>query len=235
MKSLSKLASGVIASTALMAAAPASATMLVATYTGTISNGHDYTGVFGAANSNLTGDSYTAIYLIDTTKGYQSYSGGIDTAEGGSSTAHPGLGNPIVSSSVTINGITQTLTPLYDDYTQAGGAAPGPFIEQYGNNSSTGLYQLLYSYADNITTVTSIDQTLPLTSVTGSLGGEFDIDNGASTPVYSVFAYFGLNGTVEIAPVPEPASWAIMVSGVGLTIAAARAGRRRRTLAAARA
>ena len=70
--------------------------MLVATYTGTISTGYDYSGVFGAPNTSLIGDSYTAVYYIDTSLD-PSLSDSSDTRAGILRKLDPGLrlGHPL--------------------------------------------------------------------------------------------------------------------------------------------
>ncbi len=52
----------------------ARATLITETITGTVTSGTDTTGVFGASNGNLTGDSYILVYTADDTKGQQSVS-----------------------------------------------------------------------------------------------------------------------------------------------------------------
>jgi hypothetical protein len=48
----------------LVEAAPANAATFLITFTGTISEGHDTTGVFGAAGGDLAGKSYTSVYSV---------------------------------------------------------------------------------------------------------------------------------------------------------------------------
>jgi hypothetical protein len=47
----------------------ASATVWVATYTGTVSGSRDDFGLFGGVGSSLDGDRYTARYIYDTASG----------------------------------------------------------------------------------------------------------------------------------------------------------------------
>jgi hypothetical protein len=48
---------------------PASADMVTVTYSGTVLGGFDQLGVFGTANTSLTGDRYTAVYFFNTAIG----------------------------------------------------------------------------------------------------------------------------------------------------------------------
>ncbi|HEX4712933.1 hypothetical protein, partial [Phenylobacterium sp.] len=52
---------------ALALAAPASAYVMVATFTGTVGTmTHTSAGLFGPTGASLTGDPFTAVYVFDT-------------------------------------------------------------------------------------------------------------------------------------------------------------------------
>ncbi len=73
----------------LLGGSSASAAIVRVTYTGTVSFGYDQTGVFGAPDAYLTGESYTVSYVFDTTRGFvhasptQNYTNGGDIESDG--------------------------------------------------------------------------------------------------------------------------------------------------------
>jgi hypothetical protein len=105
-----KIASiGFIAATALASISTgASADIVTETFTGTVLSGADAGGLFGATGINLTGDSFTATYVINTDLagaiqynnlgGYYGTYGG--TYQGAS------VSSPVINASITINGVT---------------------------------------------------------------------------------------------------------------------------------
>jgi hypothetical protein len=84
-----------------------SAEILVVTYTGPISSGFDRPGLFGAPRRELDGDSYVARYRFDTSLG-RTFSSLLERnfAVGGTAL---GITSPALSSTVTVNGITQPI------------------------------------------------------------------------------------------------------------------------------
>lgn len=97
----------VLASSACWAG-QASALVYTATYTGTVSEGLDTTGVFGAAGRNLAGLTFSATFNVNTDLGFVTGSGPGLLEVGGYSPTSLGFpfGNPITSSSITIDGVT---------------------------------------------------------------------------------------------------------------------------------
>jgi hypothetical protein len=99
-----KLSIGLAA--ALLVAAPgvpAAAVIMQASLSGTVTSGTDLTGVFGSAGADLSGMTYSATYVFDTTRGALFAEPGFEQVYGGSVY---GLATPIVASSITINGTT---------------------------------------------------------------------------------------------------------------------------------
>jgi hypothetical protein len=211
------LAAATVIAWSSLCLAGADAAILVATYTGTIADGRDVTGVFGAAGSDLAGDTYIAKYTLNTSNGtYVNNLPASDDFYGGSS---DGTSSP-VSATLTINGITQSIGGYYYGFATA--VPTGPSTEHYARD---------YSDVDNVitdyftftiqTTVSpiSIYDTLPLTNTTNSYGMFQLININTNTGLESADAYgdFGSPGTVQItgsAGVPEPATWAMMMTGL---------------------
>lgn len=96
---------------ALTSAAPASATIMQAVYTGTVNTSNDQTGLFGIVGS-LDGLGYSLTYVYDTSIGTAA------TAPGYSRVFGADVGGPVTSTSLTINGVTQTVpaSSLYGNY-----------------------------------------------------------------------------------------------------------------------
>jgi hypothetical protein len=181
--------------------APASASLVLETYTGTASG--TYNG------STISGVSFTASYLFDTTVGNFSDGGGTFTHQSS------GTASPIISATFTLNGFAPvtyslpTFASSSDTFT----------IQHYQNYTfgawdriiigSSYLYTRLYttSTSGSVPHVTAVDDPFSYTYHAG------DIDDG----VYS----FGSNGlglailsvTQVAAAVPEASTWAMMLLG----------------------
>lgn len=84
-------------------AVPASAAVMQATFEGYISEGYDYTGVFGLAGQDLANRSfnYTIIYDTDAAGAYNYSDGNAHQIIGGGGTGNT---NPTISAVLTVNG-----------------------------------------------------------------------------------------------------------------------------------
>jgi hypothetical protein len=220
-----------LAATGLLAATVASgaqAAVVIATYTGTVSSGVDQAGFFGTQGADLTGDSFTAVYTLDTASTAnlsEYYSAYQDSLQYGSG-----------ESSITINGVTRT-SPYVQDYLYA-----QPGFEQISGWSNLLIGNVYYEYTafvfgDGL--LTSIDPAVPVsyTITDGDGFGGADADgfggggsftgydgNGNNTDLN--FETDTVDVTTDAAAVPEPATWMIMIVGFGMIGAAMR---RRRT------
>ena len=92
---------GFVLGIALLGGAAAHAAVVLQTYSGTVTSGNDFAGLFGPASADLTGKPFVAVFTVDTARG--SFSSG-PTAfptggtfvqlAGGSSPSDPNLGAP---------------------------------------------------------------------------------------------------------------------------------------------
>lgn len=204
-----------------LAAVPAAAVVKVATYTGTISSGLDATGVFGAPNTDLIGKTATIKFVYDINIGTRDSSPGRDFVYGGTSSANA---NPILKSSVTIDGVTSTINGKdgvafvfglvgtmehQNNFVSMSSAS----IEQYQDTAINILSNIPASLADNMPQQT-------FTGTVSFLRNRYDYSTNATT-MYATGSFN--SGTVLITSgVPEPASWTMMIAGFGLVGIAAR-------------
>jgi hypothetical protein len=179
------------------------------TYTGTVSSGADSANAFGLAGANIVGDSYVAYYRIDTSAGTSTTSATVNQTFGGSGV---GTTSPILTSSVTINGVTVTVGGSYYGVTYGeNDGAPGNFSEQYqfASNNKFGTL-VMQNYIDNnsATLPASISTSISYTVVgTDSQFGYYQ------SPADGVIEANLANLNVVVEGVPEPATWAMMILG----------------------
>jgi hypothetical protein len=222
MRSLGLLAGLVL----LVSASHASAATVYITYTGTVSNGYDRGGLFGPEGANLSGDSYVANYVFDTSLGV-TYSSPIQNyAFGGSSYSDA---SPALSASVTINGRTVAFTPNYVGEIYA--YDNGSFREQAHIAASTGWQWSLANYIHNFngTLPVTIDRAFIYHLVSGDTenGGYF---GGGSTGLY--LSPLSLTETGGISPTPLPAALPLFAGGLGVIGLVARLRNRKDAVSA---
>jgi hypothetical protein len=189
----------------------AQADVVTGSFTGTMSNGTDSTGVFGADGGDLSNDAITGSFSYNTTLFSQSVSGGTNTATG------TGLGALTVT--ITLNGINHTFT----DQTSSSIFLDDGSVS--GNNEMT-LNTLNQAGSDNESF--TLDAQDPLNSfITGTdlvqaftetpfvSDGSFQIlDTGPTVAAGGGFTIetLTLNGAASV--IPEPASAALLLSGI---------------------
>jgi hypothetical protein len=223
------------------ASTPASAVVMMATFTGTVASGLDEGNFFGLGlTSSLAGEDFTAIFRYDTSLGLATTSSTFDGRIGG---PQNGTLSPITFASLQINGVT-------DEF------------ETFGNGSANvmrGLdtWEQTYAYTDSFAMNGLGDQIVsvlelfvlssptPLALTTPYVGGNLMFNAGPSqTPhvdhrVFDHATGFSVNYNAVFSPVqvvlapyvavPEPATWATLITGflgVGAML------RRRRQVAA---
>ncbi|HPU16074.1 MAG TPA: PEPxxWA-CTERM sorting domain-containing protein [Polymorphobacter sp.] len=229
-----RLLAAATAAAGLLAAMPAAAVVKIAKYTGTVLYGNDQTGVFAAPGSDLTGYSWVATYTYDRSLGGIQSTDGVnyDYSYGG-----PGYGvagSPVLSSTITINGVTKSVSGTYAGLVYT---TTSPGVEHYAQDYSDDGVTRRDNYNHNIGNPAgapaSLDQNFGPVAGTGTYGvvqwTTFDYAAGSFTE----FAYVALNADTVYSvgnAVPEPASWALMITGFGMVGGALR---RRRIVATA--
>lgn len=227
---------GIIA--ALIPLQQAVATVIVTRWTGTLSGGTDYPNLFGLGyNQSLNGLAFTAVYTTDDTIvggtiSRDVYSSGISS--GG------GLNRVWAKSTtavLTINGHSFSFSGPSVDYADFDVinrlpvfAADGSGIDyvqnwvesSYGGPQGRGFLINNFVQSKTVDFLHSPDYRAPF-SVTPAAGiafsGGFAIDGGA-VGSFSNFVTTGV--TTTVGGVPEPASWALLLTGFGVVGAAAR-------------
>jgi hypothetical protein len=209
-----------VAAAGLLAAMPAAAVVKIAKYTGTVANGYDTTGVFGAPNTDLTGYSWVATYTYDRSLGFYQFTDGVsyDYSYGG-----PGygvVGSPVLSSTITINGVTKSLPGAWAGYVYTG---TSPFVQHYAQDYSDDGITYTSNYNNNYTypagAPASLDQNFGPVAATGSYGYTqwYTYDYVTSTQIEAAYANMGSDAVYSVGnAVPEPASWALMIAGFGM-------------------
>lgn len=237
-----------------MAGSAAQGAVVAYVYAGEVSSGVDQTGVFGEAGRNLAGLAFTATFRRnDAASGVHiSY----DTFE---SFIRSDPSDGAITASLTIDGVTWNFAPgsgEQSQYDEDGGCGPGCDVEAFGhaleNNldilDPTGRYYARdgssirlganHFFGKNL--LPSLDyRTLPEVGPAAGLDwfGDFEIDGFIfDSHLPGFVAEHDAFGSLEVhslrisQPVPEPATWALMILGFGSAGAMLRA--RRRSVAA---
>jgi hypothetical protein len=231
---------GVIAAifASLLAAAPAQAVVLAATFTGKVTITHYADDTFGT--SDLTGLDYTATYLFDPGVGtinppWVGCAGCFDQIIGGLS---PNV--TIKTVSITINGLTDVINfqaPAYAQTTiehvnnpfgpnsgivfsgAAGEYVPGeiyPGTESYSYFSGGSSYNAPVAMSPDWTAPWS-----PPAGGTGSSGFLKQVQN-VGRGYDQAYNFGGSVLSARIGAVPEPGAWLLMIFGIGVLGSALR-------------
>lgn len=222
-----------------LAAAPASAAIMKATYVGHVYDGIDYAGVFGQAGADLAGSAFEFSVTYDTAAGII---GSVNTPGITALNLYTTATAPAVSSTYRIGATTVSPAGLNGYYPFAAqvahfdaGLGYTASICNYSGASDNSAFAACFSTNDAIPD----DLVTPFTATTSTfpsfVQGRFIGGGGPAntyvlygTPESVVVTKLGDSVAVDTA-VPEPETWALMILGFG----AAGAGLRRRRREAA--
>ncbi len=220
-----KFIAAAMAGASLLGPVAAQATMVDGSFSGTLSDGTDGTGVFGfTPGTDLTGDTVTGTFVYNTNL--------FTSAPSGSTDNYIGTGPGALTVTLTINGVSHTFTDSANSslYLDSSGTSEVTYQSDASSvsGSTTVNDTFLLDVFDPFTPLvasTSLDQSFS-TSNPYSSTGSFTINDG--DPTLQATGDFTL-GTLSQAPlttgVPEPASVTLLLAGVA-GISAGRARRR---------
>ncbi|MEK7511169.1 MAG: PEPxxWA-CTERM sorting domain-containing protein [Patescibacteria group bacterium] len=218
---MKKLLVSALAAAALAASVPASAAIMVMTYTGVIETGNDHIGFYGVPGADLAGLRFKTIFTIDTSVNRFQPDVLSDSVVGPSYPEATSTDNPFLSATVVVNGGTPFALMLFD--TSYAYVDPGSLIHESGLSAE---HPWFFSVSDP--GISNLD--VPF-SIAGSLGsGSLTFYDGLGN---SAFDFVGrvtqASSVVQGGAVPEPATWALMILGFG---SAGAMLRRRRAIVA---
>ena len=201
---------------ACAAAAPAAASVMIARYTGTVTSWTDSVGSI----TGFTGQNFTAYFAYDTTLGTPT-NGGLGAT--GSST----LGNiPILTAALVLSGgYSVQFTPNY---------GTSSWVNTPTWSSDTANAKTTYwDWTDtDMLTFTVMPPSTAMGSFTlkrkmNSTGALVNNITGNLTPAnFSTYAWTGGPNINFLGAVPEPSTWAVMITGLGAVGAVLRRKRR---------
>jgi hypothetical protein len=202
---------------------PASATIVNAEWTGTITAGFDALGIFGAVGADVSGLAFTADFLYDTSLGTTLFSSPTGTwVEGGLGTSSGGQ-SPISKASFTLNGVTSTFVPDLVGQILAANGQPNIVNEIFHNAESSANEQILLDMTNSSNQISgSIPGTIdvPLTYTLGPndiAGGNALFGGGPDSfelsPVTVTYTIPSTDGGGGVPGAPEPSTWAMMLLG----------------------
>jgi hypothetical protein len=213
MKSLN--GAGLVLALALLGAAPnASATVYTVTYTGVVEPGQNPGGLFGGGD--LAGDTFLATFRYDPAVGVRQTIPGVSDKLTG-----PGA----VTGTITINGYTEYFSGSYlsEAYTEPGDM----WEESIDAGGERGL--LVTLFADPATA--SLESTIPESGGWVDGGSQVTIEGPDGHGGFTEVLGYSLGPATVSLTAPEPATWALMLAGVGGLGAAMRLRRKMPALA----
>ena len=200
---------------AALACGMADAAIVSVTYSGTVGYGYDSTGQFGAVG-DLSGASFVAKYLFDTSTGFTYADGVTASASGGTLYGN----SPLIGASVAING-NAPVAFGGNLFSTIHNSQDPSFSYQFSevDDNSSNLYNEVYDFSlqsFGSPSFASYDADVS----TFQNAGNFSTPGAYGSLINSHLA-------ISSGAVPEPASWAMMVGGFGMIGGAMR--RRQRT------
>jgi hypothetical protein len=186
------------------------------TFTGTVSSGTDISGIFAPAGTDMTGASFVSHYAFDTSLGTHDFDGAIgpgllgERVAGGTavSTSFPAL-----AASITINGVTFSISGNYDAGLLADCLAPctpgsGSGFGAAALGSANGPDLLEQFTTTNLLLSRLLSFSYSLQPGDHVSGSEFALSSSGTT-------LFLAESAVTLSETPLPAALPLFVTGLG--------------------
>ena len=215
--------------------AAARAATITMTVSGTVLSGEAQTGVFGPANTNLTGESFSLVYLFDPTSGDQTTTVTQDHLFGGSAYSLPTIGSGTLDLNGNIDNVG--IVGAYISDTLLSNDGTTSYISANAEYQSASYpitvddFVNFFVSSPSATFPTSFASNFSYSPVAGdSSGGAFQVyvvdARGGTANAYGQLEPTSIS-EVYTVPIPEPATWAMMLIGVGMIGAGMRLARRK--------
>lgn len=208
--------------------ASATASVMQAVYTGTVYNSQNDTGEFGIADPHgLDGLAYTLTYVYDTSLGHRTTNSQHDDVIGGT---YYNAVSPIVSSLLTINGVTKLVLGGYTgevavynySYEMSFSLDASDFYSSgdFGSANHIGMS----SFVPKGSIQTNVERAFSLGSLANNFSSFFQFQTyNNSTSSFSTNVKGDLSQesliVTRISPVPLPASFGLMAAALGGLVA----------------
>lgn len=217
------------------------ASLITATYTGAVRNSYDQGAEFGLTGNALNGMRFVAVYRYDpglAAGAYRYTDASADVASGGTAYG-PSVPTPIISATLTINGITRAFLSDYFGEAAVENAPYDPLTYHESDHTVFGPdafgRTILDNYGYNPAAPVSLTQAFSGASGPISLYGDgyFSISTfDTALNAYTHSAHGDLVADHVTIGVPEPSSWLLAIGGLSMVGVSLR---RRRTESAATA
>jgi hypothetical protein len=208
MSGVSKILAGVMSAAILLAGSAASAAKYMVSFSGVMASGTD-SGLFGPPG-DLTGRIFVATYLVDTTPPIENVPGVYEHATPTSATLKIGDITYLFPTGPTnVKNASASVGQLYFEYSTIIDSNPLD-SERVTNTSTSPWFQPSLQFGDD---------AIIYAQGTGSYRIRV-----CCAPDFTEVNSFGTftSDKVTITAVPEPATWAMMITGFGLAGAALR-------------
>jgi len=209
-------------SAVLIASEPASAQQYIAEYQGTVQNGTDALGIFGAAGADLTGLDFDAQFIFDPSTATTTYDDGVQAY----------FRNALETAILTINGHSYTWGPNNDGFVDVLNNLPSSPLysededlrQDQADDNNGRIYLSIYSGQHSL--FTTDDYTAPfdhsVDASTEYAGGAFNLGGFYNGPTSGNLLATQVTVSAYVPSVPEPSTWALMLFGFGAIGAAMR-------------
>ncbi len=198
---------------------------MIVTFSGIIDYGFDNTGIFGTANQNLAGLTFTQSITANTNPALWTVNSGNSFFQEMS-----GFG-PAFSDKVTINGNSVTFDvsgpsygrqTLFNQLTSQGGGQDQIWTEQRGlTGNNDVIWGQQYAYSNTTSFIPSLDfsQQLDHTGLGLTSYSQFTITGERNAHFYSHNISFVISDSQTIDPpvtVSEPSSFGLLLAAIGI-------------------